>query len=611
MNSSPFNLEDTRLLNDELITSIGIGGGAEAEDDNTTEALFPHPPPIFEIATLHSTEIDDTQGESLDAPELLSPHQYEQNARELLIERERQSRLERDRARLKRHLALSRDRHEEELQQVNDGLNHETNEYGRVLSQDTNDHGSNHLDILRDDKSAICTVGDASEIVSTHPSHDGRTLDHTYKYVMERFISENLGIMERSNHPRETMNENETNPSLQQRAAHFRNDFLTIPHNPLSSTYHTLLDDGADIDFHSTQIQRMSQDENDVTVSDHDHDSLSHSNLVGSDDNDDVNNDDDNDVIQSDLDDGFSYNHSQLGNHSDVYDYTSSIGNISTQGENNLPFQSFSTFDFRPISNNFSEGGGTHTTVQESTSASSVHGYSLTTIHPSSFSLLDHQGNYQNTNVEALEESISVASITSVVANLSVHSDESNTSISIPISRRNIHGSMMQSPVERDSLDNRSQVHAIDRSILGSRNGGNHFPLDDVSVDSYHSSLGLGKHPLSESSEEYDKINTRRNLRISAGSSTMNESYASKRYGLVENGDLVCSAKISRKVPSTIFSHQTKKKLSDNLIDSGFGSRIINCHDVDGENSLPMRHQLLDEKRFTKGMLCILFMVIK
>jgi len=616
------------ILNEGPITVDRIDLGAV---DYSMEAL--QSPPIFEIAALLS-EVD-TQLESLDAaPESLSPHHYEQNARELLIERERQSRLERERARLKRHLALSRDRQEEE-----DNIDGEQNP-GSWRSQNETEFSAEDFVVMStsnhrrhnqqdsetgDNKSAVCTVGDASDVLSTHPSHDGRILDHSYGYAMERFLSENSGGMERSNHPMEVLNE--IDPGLQHASSFDRTDsgefrlvnILTHDDDHFLNGYNELHTIGAsNTDDDSNQLQRMSehdvrvdndddQDDNNIHI----HDGSSHSNLVGSDDEgNSVHLDDDEDGSQSDLNDGVSYNHSRLGHHSDVLDYTSSIGNMSTHsthGESIPHFQSLSNFDFRPMSNILSEG--THTTVQESISASSIHGR-MTDAHPS-FSLLDDQANFQPPSIEALEESDSIVSITSVVANVSVHSDESNIPLSIPRSRRNTHNEIIQITVQLDSSEIRSQqTYVMDRSDHSSRRGGNDYELDYESVDSGHSSIGIGKHPLSEeSSREYDRISTTRAGR----SSRMNESYGLRRYGVADNhpqphmmDEFHSSSKTSRKLPSTVVSYQQRIKSVDSVFDSSVGSHETHSLNQVYENTMDRRQQFIEQQLLAQGKLSTL-----
>lgn len=602
--SPPSSIPGDIPTNDENVSDnrVDLGTNRGVYSIDVLPPLITRDP--FDITAFHS-EVD-TQLESLDAPDSLSPHHYEQNARELLIERERQSRLERERARLKRHLALSRDRQEEEEdyqeeeEQQDDLFNnheswrsHHDTEFSDedFLARRTRNH-HHHDSEQGDNKSAVCTVGEASEILSTHPSNDGRTsMIHPYGYVMERFLSENLGAMERPQYPpMELMNE--IDPLLQHSSGYIDSRFPS-----------SFVSESRNYSDHSDEFQRLI--EHNVRVHDDAlnlHDGSSHFDVTRRAD-DDVN---DTDIDQDDVgipseSDSVSYNsHSRLTGHSDVD--SDSIGNVSThstQGRTIPNLQSLSNFDLRPMPNIHSEG--TQTTMQESISASSIQGRDSTDVHPTSLSSLDNNGNFQAISLEALGESNSIASITSVLANVSVHSDESNVPLSIPTSRRNTHDDMMiQMTVELATSEKSSQdPYEMDRSV--------HGLLDYESIaDSDHSSIGIGKHPLSpNSSTEYDKISTMRALRISSGSSKMNESFESM-YRVADEKDadtdeIFSSGKTLHKVPSTVISYPQRRM--SKVFDSDFCSHDTRFFDEMVEDPMNFKkQQFIGMKVLAKGM---------
>mmetsp|Transcript_9057 Transcript_9057/g.17081 ORF Transcript_9057/g.17081 Transcript_9057/m.17081 type:complete len:884 (-) Transcript_9057:113-2764(-) len=151
-----------------------------------------------------------------DLPHILTPPRYsEQSAKEQLIERERQARMERERARLKRQFTLRREQEEEEegiVMNNNDTqpMGNLKNEHDKSLSDDDDDDDEEEEE---DSKSIACTAGEEesdeenveggnveSQVCNTECFKDDKSITKL-GFTMERFLKDNVGVEAVEIHP--------------------------------------------------------------------------------------------------------------------------------------------------------------------------------------------------------------------------------------------------------------------------------------------------------------------------------------------------------------------------------------------------------------------------
>lgn len=138
-------------------------------------------------------------------PILTPPRQLEQSAREQLIDRERQARMERERARLMRRFTLTRETDEEEKKSV---MN---NDDFKLMSDFKNEHEKSGEDD-EDFKSLACTAGEESDeehcvsganVESSSCNANCVKDDNSATklgFTMERFLKNSLGVEDVENH---------------------------------------------------------------------------------------------------------------------------------------------------------------------------------------------------------------------------------------------------------------------------------------------------------------------------------------------------------------------------------------------------------------------------